>query len=177
MTSPRHDRAFVATIRTSDGRPALAGAHATLFCRVLAASRARLGFLLHAYVILPDRARLVLATADGDPRSVAVIVHRIRTRFAREMHARHGWSGRIFRDDAPLALVRGTAGIERRAESLHRDPVVAGLTRHARAWTWSSARAWAGMTGSPTAIDLPVAPDPRRASMPSPRPGEGTVSG
>src|SRR5437867_3782150 len=84
-------------------RAAQAGRHAALFCRVLAVSRGRLAFLLHAYVVLPDRARVILATADGDPRSAAVIVQRIKTRFARELHARHGWPGRVFRDDAPLA--------------------------------------------------------------------------
>jgi REP element-mobilizing transposase RayT len=163
MPAPAHDRAYLATFWTYERRPALAGTHAALFCRVLAASRGRLGFRLHAYVVLPDRARVILATPDGDPRSAAVIVQRIKARFARELHARHGWPGRVFRDDAPLATVQGTAAIERRAEALHRDPVVSGLARHARAWTWSSLRAWSGTTGSPAEVDLPHAPDPRRA--------------
>ena len=168
MPAKVHDRAYLATFWTYERRPALAGPHAALFCRVLAASRGRLGFLLHAYVVLPERARVILATSDGDPRSAAVIVQRIKTRFARELHARHGWPGRVFRDDVPLATVQGTAAIERRAEALHRDPVVSGLARHARAWAWSSLRAWSGSAGSPAEVDLPLAPDPRRATRARP---------
>jgi hypothetical protein len=177
MSAPPHDHAYLATFWTYERRPALAGPRAALFCRVLAQSRGRLGFLLHAYVVLPDRARVILATADGDPRSAAVIVQRIKTRFARELHARDGWPGRVFRDDAALATVRGTAAIEKRAEALHRDPVVAGLARHERAWTWSSMKAWSGSAGSPAEVDLPLAPGPRRAPGARPARAGDAVSG
>ncbi|HYV85637.1 MAG TPA: hypothetical protein VFB49_06995 [Patescibacteria group bacterium] len=177
MPDSPHDRAYLATLWTYERRPALAGAQAALFCRVLGQSRGRLGFLLHAYVVLPDRARVILATPDGDPRSAAAIVQRIKTRFARELHARHGWPGRVFRDDAPLATVQGTAAIERRAEALHRDPVTAGLARHARAWIWSSQKAWSGTAGSPAEVDLPLGPGARRATLARPARGGDALSG
>ena len=171
MNAPRHDRAYLVTLRTLDGRPALAGSHAALFCRVLASSRRRLGFSLRAFVVLPDCARMVLATRDGDPRSVAAIAQRFRARFARELHALHGWPGRVFRDETNMALIEGEAAVARRAEVLHRAPVTAGLARHPRGWAWSSWRAWEGTGSAPIPVDPP--PAARQGAGAGPR----TISG
>jgi hypothetical protein len=148
-------RAHFVAFSTYDGRPALEGAHAALFCRVLARLRERLGFRLHAYVVLPMRAGVVLATGDGDPRSVRLIARRLTSRYARELHSVSGWPGRIFRDPVGVAGIPTAAAIARRAAALHRMPVIAGLAPRPSAWPWSSAPAWTGRGLPPAPVDLP----------------------
>ena len=148
-------RAHFVALSTYEGRPALEAPHAALFCDILAGLRERLGFRLHAYVVLPARAGLVVATADGDPRSVRLIARGLTVRYARELHARSGWPGRIFRDLVGVAGIPTAAAIARRAAALHRMPVQAGLAPRPSAWRWSSAGAWTGMGLPPAPVDLP----------------------
>jgi hypothetical protein len=148
-------RAHFVALSTYEGLPALAPPHAALFCDVLAGLRERLGFRLHAYVVLPARAGLVVAMADGDPRSVRQLTRGLTARYARELHARAGWPGRIFRDRVGVAGVPTAAAIARRAAALHRMPVLAGLAPRPSAWPWSSAGAWTGRGLPPAPVDLP----------------------
>jgi hypothetical protein len=148
-------RAHFIALSTYAGLPALAPPHAALFCDVLAGFRERLGFRLHAYVVLPVRAGLVVATADGDPRSVRLLARGLTARYARELHTRSGWPGRIFRDPVGVAGVPTAAAIARRAAALHRLPVLSGLAPRPSAWPWSSAGAWTGRGLPPAPVDLP----------------------
>jgi len=158
--------AYLLTLWTYGDRPVLADADAArLFCRVLGHLRRRLAFHLHAYVVLPDRVRLIVATPDGDPRSVQVIVRRLKSRFAREWNARRGRLGLVWQDADQMTALEGLDQIARRADLLHRSPVLAGLVRRPREWPWSSVRPWAGAGGAPATVDLPEMPSaaPARA--------------
>ena len=150
------ETSYLVTLWTYGGKPTFTDPEAAaLFCRILAGLRARLGFRLHAYVILPDRVRLIVAARDGDPRWVQVIVHRIKSRFAREANARSGRLGLVWEDaDQRMALLTAHE-IAKRAEYLHRSPAWARLARHPREWRWSSYRAWSGQGRSPLPVDLP----------------------
>jgi len=170
-------RAHFIALSTYAGLPALAPPHAALFCDVLAGFRERLGFRLHAYVVLPARAGLVVATADGDPRSVRQLTRGLTARYARELHTLSGWPGRIFRDPVGVAGVPTAAAIARRAAALHRLPVLAGLAPRPSAWPWSSAGAWTGRGLPPAPVDLPeeaMGGQPGEGEAPA---GGGAVSG
>ena len=148
--------AYLLTLWTYQERPVLADADAArLFCRVLGHLRRRLAFHLHAFVVLPDRVRLIVATPDGDPRSVQVVVSRLKSRFAREWNTRRGRLGLVWQDADQMAALQGLDQIARRADLLHRSPVMAGLVRRPREWPWSSARPWAGAGRAPATVDLP----------------------
>ena len=160
--------AYLLTLWTYGDRPVLGDDEAArLFCRVLGHLRRRLAFHLHAYVVLPDRVRLIVATPDGDPRSVQVVVRRLKSRFAREWNSRRGRLGLVWQDADQMATLHGLEQIARRADLLHRSPVLAGLVRRAREWPWSSVRPWAGVGSAPAAVDLPEATEP---AGPRPRP-------
>lgn len=148
-------RAHFIAFRTVAGQRALAGEHAARFLRLLAGFRERDGFRVHAYVVLPERAGLVLALPDRDSSAARVIAARLAARHARTLHAATGWPGRIFQDDIAVTGVETAAAIARRAAALHRLPVQAGLARRPSAWPWSSARAWTGRGEPPLPVDLP----------------------
>jgi putative transposase len=157
MRSGGHEEvSYLVTLWTYRNRPLFSDpANAAMFCRILGELRIRLGFRLHAYVVLPDRVRLILGGGDGDPRSVQVIVQRLKSRFAREANDRSGRLGLVWEDaDQRVALVRG-AEIARRADGLHRSPAWARLVPHPAQWRWSSYRDWSGEGRSPLPVDLP----------------------
>ena len=155
MASGHGPRAHFVALRAFAGRAALADGYAALFLRLLTEFRERDGFRVHAYVVLPARAGLVLALSDRDAGAARALVQRIAARHARTLHAATGWPGRVFHDDLAVAGVETAAAIARRAAALHRLPVQAGLARRPSAWPWSSARAWTGQGDPPAPVDLP----------------------
>src|SRR5262245_25950272 len=148
-------RAHFIALRAFEGRPALAGVQAARFLDALVEFRERDGFRLHAYVVLPARAGLVVAMPDRDPAAARALAARLAARHARTLHEGTGWPGRIFHDEIAVAGVETAAAIARRAAALHRLPVQAGLARRPSAWPWSSAFAWTGWGVPPAPVDLP----------------------
>ena len=148
--------AYQISIEIDGGRRLLGEpGNATLFVRILGRLRRRLGFRLHAYVILPDRARMILGTHDGHPRTVSIIIQRLKSRFAREVNTRIGRSGIVWADGFESIRLRSPEVLRRRVDLLHRHPIIARLARDPRGWPWSSYRAWNGEGESPLRIDLP----------------------
>jgi REP element-mobilizing transposase RayT len=147
---------YLVTLWTYGGKPLFAEPEAAmLFCRVLASLRQRLGFRLHAYVVLPDRVRLIMGANDRDPRWVQVVVQRLKSRFARETNSRSGRLGLVWQDAEQRAPLPAAGDLARRVDLLHRAPVIARLARHPLEWRYSSYRAWTGMGRCPAPVDLP----------------------
>jgi hypothetical protein len=99
---------------------------------------------VHAYVVLPDRVRLILAARDDDPGWVRVAAQRLKSRFAREWNARLGRMGLVWQDAEQRLPLRDAADVRRRAALLHRAPVSLGLAARPADWRFSSARLWEG---------------------------------
>lgn len=160
-------QAYLVTLWTYGVEPSFSDpARAALFCRVLAGLRLRLGFLLHAYVVLPDRVRLIVASRGGDPRWARSTVQRLKSRYAREVNARSGRLGLVWQDADQTLPLRGTEDVMRKADFLHHNPVLAGLVRDPAEWRWSSYRAWKGAGRTPLPVDLVAAPGPGRHAPP-----------
>jgi putative transposase len=148
--------AYQVGFSTYGGRPILADTNrAALFCRVLGHLRRRLGFSLHAYVLLPDRVRMILGALDDDPRSVRLITQQLRSRFAREVNVRRGRTGLVWQDGIDVIRLASPRHIIRHAHLLHRAPIFTRLTTEPQAWRWSSYRGWSGEGHPPIGIDLP----------------------
>jgi putative transposase len=152
------DTSYLVTLWTYGGRPIFADPQtAGLFCRILGSLRHRLGFRLRAYVVLPDRVRLILAASDDDPRWVQMIAQRLKSRFARELNHRAGRMGLVWQDADQRASLATPEDVALRADFLHRAPVMARLARDPGAWRFSSFRAWSGTGRAPVPVDLPEA--------------------
>ena len=153
--------AYLLTFWTYGGAPIFADpVRAALFCRVLASLRHRLGFRLHAYVVLPDRVRLIVGARDGDARWAQIVAQRLKSRFAREVNARSGRLGLVWQDADQRLPLRDRDDLGRRAEFLHHCPVIARLALTPGEWRFSSFRAWAGVGRTPAPVDLPEARHP-----------------
>ena len=154
--------AFLVTLWAYGQRPIFADPSAArLFFKILGSLRRGLGFRLHAYVLLPDRARLIIGAPDGDPRWARVTVHRLKSRFAREVNSRRNRLGLVWQDTEQRVALTEHREIVRRADYLHRYPVMSRLVRHPRDWRWSSFRAWADAGRVPAPVDLPEIESPQ----------------
>ena len=158
MATAHHDEeAWLVAFSTHGQRPALAGSHAALFCRILARLHRRLDFRLYAFVVLPDRARLIVATPDGTAASIERLAQRLRSRLGRELQWRTRWPGPVLRDTVTVTVAGRGALLARRVDFLHRLPVLMGLVDEPCDWRWSSVRGWSGVGRSPAPLDRPRA--------------------
>ena len=161
MQDHEADQTYLVTLWTYGGRALFTdAATAMLFCRVLTHLRRRLGFRVHAFVLLPDRARMILGSADRDPGWIQPAVRRLKQRFAREYNVRAGRLGLVWQDAEQRLPLAGPEDVARRADLLHRLPILAGLAGKPDQWRFSSARAWSGTGPTPVPVDPPGgAPD------------------
>jgi REP element-mobilizing transposase RayT len=156
MQTHRAASSYLVTLWTYGLRPTFAEPrNAALFCRSLQTLRQRLGFKVHAYVVLPERVRLILGAEDPDARWLRDALQRLKSRFAREVNSRSGRLGLVWQDADQRLPLRDEADIARRAEILHRNPVLEGLVEHPRLWRYSSFRAWSGEGPAPVPVDVP----------------------
>lgn len=167
MQDHEADQTYLVTLWTYGGRSLFADAEiATLFCRVLTHLRRRLAFRVHAFVLLPDRARMILGSADRDPRWIQPVVQRLKQRFAREYNVRARRLGLVWQDAEQRLPLAGPEDITRRADLLHRLPILAGLAGKPDQWRFSSARAWSGTGSTPVPVDAPGGATPRATARP-----------
>jgi len=152
---PRQSQTYLVTLWTYGLEPLFAdSSRRGLFLHVLGGLRHKLGFRLHAYVVLPDRVRLILGSPGEDMRAVRLTVQRLKSRFAREVNARSGRRGLVWQDADQTLPLASADEVRRRADFLHYNPVMAGLARDPGDWRWSSYRAWAGHGRTPLAVDV-----------------------
>ncbi len=166
---PDHDatQTYLVTLWTYGGHSLFAEAGtALLFCRVLAQQRRRLGFRVHAFVVLPDRARMILGSPDRDPRWIQPVVQRVKQRFAREYNVSERRLGLVWQDADQRLPLAGPEEVTRRADLLHRMPILAGLAGRPEQWRFSSARAWSGSGPTPVPVDALGAPSGRTPVRP-----------
>lgn len=165
---PKHQsQTFLVTLWTYGIEPLFADSSRTaLFLHVLGGLRQKLGFRLHAYVVLPDRVRLIVGAPGGDMRAVRLTVQRLKSRFAREVNSRYGRLGLVWQDADQTLPLADADEVRRRADFLHHNPVMAGLAREPGEWRWSSYRAWAGRGRTPLTVDLLPA-EAIRATLPA----------
>src|SRR2546428_10146550 len=117
---PRPSQTFLVTLSTYVIEPLFADSSRTaLFLHVRGGLRHKLGFRLHAYVVLPDRVRLILGSPGGDMRAVRLTVQRLKSRFAREVNARSGRLGLVWPDPAPLRTLASAHEVPRLTDFLH----------------------------------------------------------
>jgi putative transposase len=127
-----------------------------LFIEELNRCRAKHGFRLHGYVIMPEHVHLVLHPPNGMP--LGLVVREIKSCSARRYFKRHPLGGpgakRVFwqkrcydhncrTPDATLQKIR----------YCHNNPVRRGLVIELGDWVWSSYNCYYGVEDVPLIID------------------------
>jgi REP element-mobilizing transposase RayT len=129
--------AYFVTTRLAKGVSPLTGERALIARQLLFEQRATYGFLLLAYVFMPDHAHLVVVPkADF---SISQTMRLIKGTVARALNTLEGRSGRVwqdgFRDDIAFDLRQLNTYIT----YIHANPVRAGLSTKPESYRWSSA--------------------------------------
>lgn len=133
---PNH--AYFITTTTRQRIPVFADAIvAQAFIAQLLTSRSELGFLVPAYVVMPDHVHLIIVPGPdfGLPR----IMQYIKGRFARRFNDSNGGQGNLWQARYYETAIRDGRSIQRRIEYIEQNPVKAGLASHASSYAYSSA--------------------------------------
>jgi REP element-mobilizing transposase RayT len=135
------------------------------FLRVLATTTRRYHALIHAYCLLTNHYHLLLETPLGN---VSRALQYLNGVYCQRFNRRHGRNGHVLGARFAAQLIEREAHLLEAACYIVCNPVRAGLCAHPARWRWSSYRATAGLTPTPTflltrALLAEFAPDPTRA--------------
>jgi REP-associated tyrosine transposase len=140
-------------------------------CKAIDEARTSCGFLLFAYVIMPDHVHL-LTDAPQEPSKVlqyikGIIGHRVINYLKAQNHEsslrklqhqdwkrNHRYS--LWQHDSDVFSVTSESTFMEKVNYIHLNPVRAGLVGRAQDYRWSSARWWSGTPtdDEPLRIDL-----------------------
>jgi putative transposase len=110
---------------------------AALFVQELGALRKDLGFLILAYVVMPDHVHLVIV--PGEAVSLPKIMQYVKGRFARRCNSANGVTGKVWQSRYDETLIRDDSSLSARIDYVEANPVVAGIVDEPRAHPFSSA--------------------------------------
>jgi putative transposase len=140
--------------------------HKDGFALDLARARERLGFQLHAWVIMPEHVHLIVTPRLPEvtvPRILRAVKGPIAQRAARAWKADPPPDQRLRDRDGSIRFWQRGGGYDRnirwhddlreKIAYLHANPVRRGLVSSPTDWLWSSARWWAGERGDTIECD------------------------
>jgi len=135
------DRYFFVTCNLLRTRAVLNEDDFEILARVMQARREEHGFLLTAWVFLPDHWHAILG-----PRylkGISLVMESVKVSSTRQINAERGdlgrlWQGRFF--DRALRTVKE---YQETVEYIHLNPLRRGLVKRPEDWKWSSVHAYA----------------------------------
>jgi putative transposase len=123
---------FITTITYNRRRLFQVPANAELFLETLQHYRAEGAYKLHAFVVMPDHAHLLLTPIN---KTISQVMNLIKGGFSRRLASKFPIWQRGFADH----LVLDRAHFESRRDYIHQNPVRAHLTTAAELYPYSSA--------------------------------------
>ncbi len=130
------DRYFFVTCNTQRGRSELDDEDFRLLAQVFEARRAEHGFLLTAWVFLPDHWHAIVGVRH--PQTVSLILESIKVSSTRQMNTRRKESGRLWQARFFDRALRTVKEYQETIAYIHWNPVRRGLVENPREWPWSS---------------------------------------
>jgi putative transposase len=115
-------------------KPFLGSAAArALFERSLETTRSRYGFLVIAYVVMPEHVHLLMT--EPEQGTVATVIQAIKISVSRQSQDRPFWQRRYY----DFNVVSERKRVEK-LQYIHSNPVTRGLAEMPEKWAWSSYR-------------------------------------
>jgi putative transposase len=130
------DRYFFVTCNRLRTRRILGEDDFEILARVIAERRAEHGFLLTAWVFLPDHWHATLALRP--PKTISLIVESVKVSSTRRINACQKESGRLWQGRFFDRALRTVKEYHEAVEYIHLNPVRRGLAARAEGWRWSS---------------------------------------
>lgn len=154
------DRFFFVTCRLFRTRALLSERELDCFADVFESRRKEFGFLITAWVFLPNHWHAILFPRY--PLTISQVMSSVKASSTKRINRMRGdagvlWQGRFF--DRALRTVKE---YRETVDYIHLNPVKAGLVEHPEDWLWSSARDYAvqasdeGRSIRIDLVDLPV---------------------
>lgn len=120
-----------------------------LFVSLLGRVATRLGWLCHAYCLMPNHFHLVLTTPDAN---LSYGMQRLSGSYAQLFNEHHGVEGHLFQGRFHSVRIERNEHLLEVARYVVLNPVRARLCAHPGDWRWSSYRATVGLERPPRGL-------------------------
>jgi putative transposase len=130
------DRWFFVTCRLLPGRRILSASEFARLARVIQERRAEHGFLLTAWVFLPDPGHAIFYPRS--PLTLSRVMEAIKDGATKRTNRLRGEAGRLLQPRFLDRALRTVREYNEKVQYIHLNPVKAGLVRRAEDWPWSS---------------------------------------
>ena len=144
------DRHFFITCRLLPPRRLLAGTEFECHAGVIAERRAKHGFVLTAWLFLPDHWHAIFFPAS--PLTIALVMESIKVSSTARINAARHESGKLWQPRFFDRVLRTVKEYREKVDYIHQNPVRAGLVKRAEDWLWSSAREYSGTLQAPASV-------------------------
>jgi putative transposase len=114
----------------------------------MAERRAEHGFVLTAWVFLPDHWHAIFYPAS--PVTIALVMECIKVSSTSRINAVRRERGKLWQPRYFDRVLRTVKEYREKVDYIHQNPVRAGLVKRAEDWLWSSAREYSGTLSAPT---------------------------
>lgn len=109
------------------------------------------GVLLHAYVLMPDHAHLLVSAPDEG--ASGALMQRLGRRYVRWFNDRHGRTGTLWEGRYRSAVIEPEGWLMRVSRYVELNPVRAGVVGSGEHYPWSSCRHHFGLRHDPLVAD------------------------
>ena len=130
------DRFFFITCRLAHQRRTLSDPEFESLAQAIAARRKTHGFLLTAWVFLPDHWHAVIYPPA--PATISGVMESIKVSSTREVNRMRGEAGRLWQGRFFDRALRTVKEYGETLEYVHWNPAKAGLVKRPQDWRWSS---------------------------------------
>ena len=136
------DRFFFVTCRLAPGRRTLDESELNILTAVIGERRKTYGFLITAWVLLPDHWHAILYPYH--PLTVSDLMHGIKVSSASRINKGRNEAGCLWQPRFFDRALRTVKEYHEACAYIHQNPVKAGLVARAENWMWSSACEYGG---------------------------------
>ncbi len=135
------DRYFFVTCNVLRTRSPLTEDDFGVLARVIDARRREHGFLLTAWVFLPDHWHAIIGLRY--PKTVSLVLESLKVASTRRINSRQHDSGRLWQGRFFDRVLRTVKEYHETVEYIHSNPVRRGLVARPDEWRWSSVQEYA----------------------------------
>ena len=143
------DRWFFTTCRLLPRRGTLSDSEFAALAKVIDERRAEPGFLLTAWVFLPDHWHAIFY--PGHPLTISRAMEAIKDAGTKRLNRRRQEGGMLWQPRFFDRALRTMREYNEKVEYIHLNPVRAGLAKRADEWPWSSVHDYTGSVQRPVA--------------------------
>ena len=143
------DRWFFITCRLLPRRRILSDSEFATLAEVIVERREEHGFVLTAWVFLPDHWHAIFY--PGHPLTISRVMEAIKDGATKRNNRRRREVGRLWQPRFFDRALRTVREYNEKVEYIHLNPVRAGLASWAEEWPWSSVQDYTGSVERPVA--------------------------